>query len=391
MGAEHRRWYAGHFRPCDGDNGMNSTSIRQTLHYLLPVWALSLSALAQETPDPYSLPPTRLDRCLLIENGVKRLACFDAALNTEAASQSASEEERAQAEKETELLAPRQYNDTGGVDREDGMAEALVSRHIATERAFMSFAGGFLTYRQSYLLPYTYAQSANQRPFSPSLGFTDYDYDVKNHEAKFQLSFKIPLLSGVFDKRTTLWFGYTQLSFWQLYNRDDSAPFRETNYTPELFLRYDAGLDLGPGRLDVVSLGFTHQSNGQTEPQSRSWNRITSNLVYGVDRWLFMVSPWYRIPESRSDDNNPDIEKYLGYSDYWAIFKVDEQRSLSLKLRNNLRTSDNKTSVELGYSFPLGSTVKGYIQYFNGYGESLVDYNERMHRLGVGVMLHDWL
>lgn len=365
--------------------------INQTLRYLLPVWAVTLPAWGQPAPDPYSLPPTELNRCALIENGVKRLACFDAALDTETVNQSATPEERAQAEKETELLSPRQYSDPGGVDQEDGIAEALVSRHIATERAFMSFAGSFLPYKQSYLLPYTYAQSVNQRPFSPTLGFTDYDYDVKNHEAKFQLSFKIPLLSGIFDKRTTLWFGYTQLSFWQLYNREDSAPFRETDYSPELFLRYDAGYDLGPGRLDVVSLGFTHQSNGQTEPQSRSWNRITSNLVYGVDRWLFIASPWFRIPESRNDDNNPDIDRYVGYGDYWAIYKVDEQRSISLKLRNNFRVSDNRTSVELGYSFPLGSAVKGYVQYFNGYGESLVDYNERIHRLGVGIMLHDWL
>lgn len=354
-------------------------------------WLAGLVAAEEHETNPYQLQPPSVEDCALIENGIKRLACFDAALDTKAISDSASTDQRQRAEQDTQLLSPSPYGSGGEVTQEDDIAEALVSRHIATERAFMSFAGSFLPYKQTYILPATYAHSVNQRPFSPTLGYTDYGYDVENHEVKFQLSFKIPLLTGLFDDRSTLWFGYTQLSLWQLYNSDNSAPFRETNYEPELFWRYNIGKDLGPGRLDMVSLGFTHQSNGQTEPQSRSWNRITSHIVYGAGRWLFIARPWYRIPESRNDDNNPDIDRYLGYGDLTTVYKVDENRSISMKLGNNLRLDDNKTSIELGYSFPLGSTVKGYVQYFNGYGESLVDYNERIQRIGVGVMLHDWL
>lgn len=354
-------------------------------------WLAGLVVAEEHETDPYQLQPPSVDECALIENGIKRLACFDAALDTKAISDSASTDQRQRVEQDTQLISPSPYGSSGEVTREDNIAEALVSRHIATERAFMSFAGSFLPYKQTYILPATYVYSVNQRPFSPTLGYTDYGYDLENHEVKFQLSFKIPLLTGLFDDRSTLWFGYTQLSFWQLYNSDNSAPFRETNYEPELFWRYNISKDLGPGRLDMVSLGFTHQSNGQTEPQSRSWNRITSHIVYGAGRWLFIARPWYRIPESRNEDNNPDIDRYLGYGDLTTVYKVDENRSISMKLGNNFRLDDNKTSIELGYSFPLGSTVKGYVQYFNGYGESLVDYNERIQRIGVGVMLHDWL
>lgn len=371
---------------------MSSSQVRaRGAHWLAVTLGLTSIAAVAEEADPYTLPAAELEECALLENGIKRLACFDAAVDTETLNRSSSPEQRQQAEKKTELIGPRAYDANGEVEDKEDMAEALVSRHIATERAFMSFAGNFLPHKQSYLLPYTYTLDTNPRPHSPTLGFTDYDYDVENHEAKFQLSFKVPLLSGVFDKRTTLWFGYTQTSFWQLYNKDDSAPFRETNYEPEVFMRYDLGMDLGPGRIDVVELGFTHESNGRTEPQSRSWNRINASVTYGVGRWLFAVNPWYRIPEKRSDDNNPDLDRYLGYGDLWTLYKVDEARTVSLRLRNNFRTEDNHTSVELGYSFPLGQSVKGYIQYYNGYGESLVDYNVRIHRLGVGIMLHDWL
>jgi phospholipase A1 len=60
-------------------------------------------------------------------------------------------------------------------------------------------------------------------------------------------------------------------------------------------------------------------------------------------------------------------------------------------LRNNLR-DDNRGAVELSYSFPIRHTrLKGYLKYFNGYGESLIDYNHRIQSFGVGFLLSDWL
>ncbi|MEO9586672.1 MULTISPECIES: phospholipase A [Marinobacter] len=357
------------------------------------------------TSDHRSFEGVNPEQCALIKDGVQRLACYDAINDPATARNGASDDSLEAIDKSTEAL---QYRDATSAEDGDatfedvestaqrkegddtGVMSAILNRYVAAEKAIFSFSGSFVGHRPMYILPFSYMKNANREPTNPRLGATDYDYGIDNQEAKYQISFKVPLLTGWLDDRTTLWFGYTQKSFWQVYNTDDSAPFRETNYEPEVFVRYETNYDLGPGRLNGVTLGFNHESNGQSEPRSRSWNRIVGSAAYSYDRWLFILQPWYRLPEDDSEDDNEDIERYLGYANYMAIYKWSEDRTLSMKLMNNLR-SDNKTSIELGYSFPMGDTIKGYVHYYNGYGESLIDYNERIQRIGIGVMLNDWL
>lgn len=372
-----------------------------SLNLLLPV-----AATAQdEPPGNRNFEGVKPENCALIKDGVQRLACYDAINDPASARNGASDEsleaidestealqyeEAANAENGDATLGPAEESPTGEDGEDTGVMSAILNRYVAAEKAIFSFSGSFVGHRPMYILPFSYMKNANREPTNPRLGATDYDYGIDNQEAKYQISFKVPLLTGWLDDRTTLWFGYTQKSFWQVYNTDNSAPFRETNYEPEVFVRYETNYDLGPGRLNGVTLGFNHESNGQSEPRSRSWNRIVGSAAYSYDRWLFILQPWYRLPEDDSEDDNEDIERYLGYANYMAIYKWSEDRTLSLKLMNNLR-SDNKTSVELGYSFPMGDTIKGYVHYYNGYGESLIDYNERIQRIGIGIMLNDWL
>ncbi|WP_417564965.1 phospholipase A [Marinobacter sp.] len=346
---------------------------------------------AESTPE---IPVGSPEQCALVEDGIQRLACFDSIFNPQKRQAQATEAEKEEARSSVDSLAPdaearKQAGDHGlDEDSDTGVMSALVDRYVAAEKAVFSFSGSFVGHRPIYILPVTWVKNPNSTPSSPRLGSIGYDYKLEREEAKYQISFKVPLLTGFLDDRTTMWFGYTQQSFWQVYNQDDSAPFRETNYEPELFMRYQSDWDIGPGRLNTVTLGVNHQSNGQAEPRSRSWNRIIATAAYSYDRWLFMVQPWYRIPDGSNDDNE-DIERYLGHANYQAVYKLTEDRTLSLRLMNNLR-SDNKTSVEFGYSFPMGDTVKGFFQYYNGYGESLIDYNHRTQRFGIGVMLNDW-
>jgi len=144
-------------------------------------------------------------------------------------------------------------------------------------------------------------------------------------------------------------------------------------------------------------LGAAHQSNGRSLPCSRSWNRIYLNMIGSVGNLAISLKPWYRIPENLKSspedtdgDDNPDISRYMGYGELHTIYKW-RKSEFSMMLRNNLRTSENKGAVTLGWTFPLFGKFKMYLQYFNGYGESLIDYNASINRFGAGLILSDWL
>ena len=218
--------------------------------------------------------------------------------------------------------------------------------------------------------------------------------DLNNTEVKFQISFKFMLWENLFKKRTNgdLFFAYTQLAMWQLYNKDISSPFRDTNYEPEAFLSFDNDWKIFGLRNRFIVMGFSHQSNGREEPLSRSWNRLYGGFVFDKGNFATSLKVWWRIPEDEEDDNNPDIEDYLGNFELRMAYKLTKH-SFYMMWRNNLDLDENRGAVELSWSFPLWGTdrIKGYVQYFNGYGQCLLDYNASSSSLGVGFLLTDWL
>lgn len=246
-------------------------------------------------------------------------------------------------------------------------------------------------HKQNYILMYTHADEQN--PIYTTSGDQEL---AEKEEIKFQVSFKFPLTQDdLFVEGDAVHFGLTLKSFWQLYNDDLSAPFRETNYNPELFYTMPLHLDLN-GADTALRLGGEHESNGRTQLLSRSWNRVYAQMFYAKDNYIVSLKPWYRIPEDDKDspldadgDDNPDIDDYMGYFELNGAIKFKNIEFTSL-IRNNLR-SENHGAVELGVSFPLWGRLRGYAQYFNGYGESLIDYDHKMERIGVGVLLTDFL
>ena len=253
--------------------------------------------------------------------------------------------------------------------------------------------GGILTVRAHhpmYLLPGWFNSNPNYRMQSPTQALvTNTPDEQKKIEAKMQISFKTKSAQDLFKTRADLWFGYTQQAHWQVYNGFTSAPFRNTDYAPEIFLTQPVKADLpGDGRLRMLGVGAIHQSNGKSDPLSRSWNRIYGMAGMEWGKLTVMPRVWWRIPEKASDDNNPDINRYLGYGDVRLQYRFDNSQTLGSTLRLNPKSG--KGSMQLDYTFPVAGKLKGYVQGFYGYGESLLDYNHKHRSIGIGLMMNDW-
>jgi len=240
-------------------------------------------------------------------------------------------------------------------------------------------------HRSNYALILSYNSSPNLAPWEA----LEPPKTLTKPEFLFQLSFKAKIWQDVFGKDMDLWVAYTQRSFWQLYNFNDSSPFRETNYEPEALLNFRTRFSLLGLKVRFFQLGINHQSNGQSEPLSRSWNRLVANV--GLERGDFslLVKGWYRLPESAESDDNPQITNYMGYGEVWGYYFLKKHR-FAVMLRDNLDFSENRGAIQLEWSFPLFAQLGGYVQYFLGYGESLLDHNHRVNRISVGFILAEW-
>lgn len=247
----------------------------------------------------------------------------------------------------------------------------------------------FRAHNATYILPVSSSSSVNSQPYSPSPGHTlAQGRSQQATEVKFQISFKTKLMEDLFDGRSDLWFGYTQQSWWQLYNSQASANFRETNYEPELILTTRTDYDLLGWRGRMVNFGFLHQSNGRDLPLSRSWNRVYAQAGLERGDWVLLVRPWYRVPESSSSDDNPDITKYMGHGDLIGMWKRDGH---IVTLLSRYNTGSGKGAAQADWAFPISRQLKGHLQLFSGYGDSLIDYNHNQTRVGFGVSLSEGL
>ena len=271
----------------------------------------------------------------------------------------------------------------------------LVGRKFIRERQAEANRHVITSHRQNYVLPFAHSNNLNPDVYDEIDGWAD---DFRHGEAIFQMSYKLRLTSvDLFNEYDGLYFGMTLKSWWQVYAKESSRQFRETNYEPELFYLTPIKANFYGANLGLM-LGISHQSNGRSQLLSRSWNRVYLGLVYEREDFALNLRPWYRIqedpkesPDNAEGDDNPNIEQYMGDFDLTAVKRFGNNNELSVLFRNNLR-EENRGAIEIGYSFPIPkSHLKGFIQYFNGYGESLIDYDHHQERIGIGVLLTDLL
>lgn len=237
-----------------------------------------------------------------------------------------------------------------------------------------------LLYKPNYVLPYYYTGT----PFTDS-GNVPANQKVKNQEVKFQLSVMVPVFRHLFRihrQPISLDVSYTQLSYWQFYQK--TAFFRETNYEPQLFLSGQLNPDW------LLRVGIDHQSNGRGGMFERSWNRafVTSNFSLG--NWMLSVEPWVPIFKAESTKiYNPDITKYLGYERTVLAYKFNNGIALSVWLRNI--EHGRYFAVQGEFHVPITHHMQFYVQVFHGYGQSLIEYNQKTTSAGVGISLNGWV
>jgi phospholipase A1/A2 len=250
-------------------------------------------------------------------------------------------------------------------------------------------AFNLLPYKPVYGLVH-WMSDPNERPQSPTRAVADPIVELDRLEAKFQLSFKTKVAEGLLGTPADLWFGYTQVAFWQVFNRRFSSPFRETNYEPEAMLIWPLQIGVGEFRMRFVGLTLNHQSNGRGGAFSRSWDRAIGEAAAEYGRWSFHVRPWTRVFGPRADrDHNPDIEDFAGRGELITTWR-GERHVLTFSGRHSLRGgARSRGGAQLDWAFPIAGALNGRVQVFHGYGLNLIDYNHRQTTVGVGLSFFD--
>jgi|GEM_PF-70351 len=255
-------------------------------------------------------------------------------------------------------------------------------------------------HKRNFLLPVSYMNKPNSAPYRSKSEAGNQEEtaseltDLNHTETELQLSVKILLRENIFNDNGHLYLGYTSHSLWQVYNRRLSAPFRETDHEPELILSFNNDLEIFGFHNVLNEAILNHQSNGQTGLLSRSWNRIMLNTVFEKDNLAFALKPWYRLPEEKQEypgdpkgDDNPDISRYMGHFELSGSYKYKSD-IFSLQVRNDLH-GNHYGAAELSWTFPVTKTMRGYFNYFDGYGHSLIDYNYHQQVVGLGIIFTD--
>lgn len=324
---------------------------------LAPLWILIAS---------YSQARTPVDECIL-----QKVQTGDAAMTIGEIRQACQQNQPTETDRKS-------------VDASESLpGPSAVEQRFASESEVEKRPFAITPHKPNYVL-LTYSESPNQDIYD---GTTGASRSLDNTEVKFQVSIKAPLWRNILGSNIDAYFAYTAQSWWQMFNNGLSSPFRETKYEPEIFLRNFTNYNLFGIKLAGWSLGVNHQSNGRSEPLSRSWNRLLARFGLEVDEDLtFLVRAWYRIEEDEEDDDNPNMHHFYGYGDIRAIWTPNRNTYTLM-----LRPGTEHFSYELTWSYPIGENFRVYAQYYDGVGESLIDYDYENKVFGIGFSLNDYL
>ena len=204
-----------------------------------------------------------------------------------------------------------------------------------------------------------------------------------NSDVKFQISMRQRLTNSVLPFHSYLFLFYTQKTFWNVF--EESLPMHDMNFNPGIGW---SRMIISKGRVvGNVTLLLEHESNGKDGEASRSWNKVGVSANYYVNPTL-MVHGKLFIPII-DGENNKDLLDYSGCLQF-GIQKLPLNKKWVLNLTLVKRRGWNlnfNTIVEFGIHLKETANQYLFVQYYNGYGESLLDYNRFSSRLRVGLLI----
>ena len=203
-----------------------------------------------------------------------------------------------------------------------------------------------------------------------------------NSNIKFQLSINHRLTKSVLPFNTYLFLNYSQKTIWNV--MEESLPIQDMNFNP----------GIGIGHLIIHKnkyigrsfLMIEHESNGKDSLASRSWNKVSlSTSIMLSKRLNAQLKLWVPIIDS---DNNRDILEYngIGHIGFNYISRNDRVRAGIL---TTWRTKSFSFNTQWELSFKLNTKVNQFmfLQYYNGYGENLLDYNQYKSVIRIGFVI----
>jgi phospholipase A1 len=206
-------------------------------------------------------------------------------------------------------------------------------------------------------------------------------------ETSFQISFKKDVVKNISPIGFDIGIACTLTAWWQLYAF--SNPFRETNYGPEFYINFPFHRDSGETGVFFhgIKIAAAHKSNGLGDGNNRSWNRVYLEAPIAIKRFLFIPRVWWSFVGTTNDFSEADIPRYTGMCDL-TIVSHWNSHVLRVYGRSNFNFRNIKAALQVDYSYPISTTgFYFYLQYFLGYGESLIDYDKPVNKIGTGLAL----
>lgn len=203
-----------------------------------------------------------------------------------------------------------------------------------------------------------------------------------NSDVKFQLSISQRLTKSKLPFDSYLFIQYTQKAFWDVFR--ESLPMRDLNFNPgiglgHLIIRHNK-------YIGKAYLMLEHESNGRDSIDSRSWNKITLSCALVLnDNWETQFKTWIPIIDG---ENNKDILKYNGIFQFAVNYRTCNKRlQIGALITQRKAWFGFNTQLELSYKFNKRENQFFFIQYYNGYGENLLEYNQYKNMLRVGFVI----